>query len=466
MRAPKIGSIMSKLSMTAFAAGQASSALKIRLVLVLTSVLTLVAVAFADRPKENVIYTFQGQADGETPSYLVADAAGNLYGTAGGEVAGIIYELSPPSQPGGNWAFAVLYAFQGGLDGAGPIGPLVFDRVGNLYGVTLGGGGNPSCNNGYGCGTVFELSPPSQPGGTWTETQLYVFQGRPADGSSPMSGVAFDRAGNLYGTTPLGGTGTCSSDGCGIVFQLAPPSTGGAWTETVLYNFRGGTDGSQPLAGVTLDSLGNLYGTTVDGGSLKSCPTTGRLGCGTVFELKPPSQLGRPWTEKIYPFISDGSSYMNQAGLNPEGGLTIYNGEIYGTTFYGGKQGFGTVFQASLVNGKLTGTVLHNFACGNCTHPAATMVVDGTGNLYGTTGSGECQSCAGTVFILSPPLKSGDKWLFTDLYGFTDGGDGGYPTSGVIIVNNVVYGTTSSGGNLLCNDSGTGCGVVYSISSQ
>ncbi len=440
--------------------------LQIRLVPIFLAIVALTAVAFADRPKENVIYTFQGQADGETPSYLVADAAGNLYGMAGGEVAGIIYELSPPSQPGGNWTFTVLYAFQGGLDGAGPIGPLVFDRAGNLYGVTLGGGGNPSCNNGYGCGTVFELSPPSQPGGTWTETQLYVFQGGPADGASPMSGVVFDRTGNLYGTTPLGGTGTCSSDGCGTVFRLAPPSPGGSWAETVLYNFQGGTDGSQPLAGVVPDSAGNLYGTTVDGGSEKRCPTTGRPGCGTVFELRPPSQPGDPWTEKIYAFISDGSSNINKAGLNPEGGLTIYKEAIYGTAFYGGSQGFGTIFQTSLVNGELTGAVLRNFTCGDCTHPAATMIVDHAGNLYGTTGSGECEGCDGTVFVLGPPLNSGDKWRFTDLYGFTGGSDGGYPRAGVVLLEDVVYGTTAVGGNLLCNDIGNGCGVVYSITPQ
>jgi uncharacterized repeat protein (TIGR03803 family) len=443
--------------------------LTVRLVLVFVAALTLAAVAFAARPKQTVIYTFEGQSDGEGPSGLVADAAGNLYGTAGSGVGGgfgVVYELSPASQPGGSWTFTVLYAFQGGSDGAGPVGPLVFDSVGNLYGATELGGGNSNCLDG--CGTIFELSPPSQPGGMWTENQLHVFQGGPTDGGAPVSGVVFSiQKGNLYGTTQVGGSGTCTyfgNNGCGTVFQLTP-SADGSWTESVLYNFQGGTDGSQPFAGVVPDYVGNLYGTTVDGGSDETCPTTGRPGCGTIFELAVPSQPGGAWTENVYRFRSNGSSSFNRDGLNPEGGLTIHLGAIYGTTFYGGSQGFGTIFQVSLVNGKPTGTVLHNFSCGDCTHPAATMIADSAGNLYGTTGSGECEGCDGGVFVLRPPHKPGGPWIFADAYGFTGGSDGGYPLGGVVIVNDALYGTTSAGGDLLCNDDGNGCGVVYSISA-
>jgi hypothetical protein len=171
----------------------------IRLVLSLIAALTLTAVAFA-RSKQTVVYTFEDQSDGRPTSSLVADAAGNLYGAAGGaeEPFGIIYELSPPSQPGGAWTFTVLYAFQGGSDGIGPAGPLVFDDAGNLYGTT-GGGGSPNCRDG--CGIVFELSPPSQPGGAWTETQLYAFQGSPNDGAYPAS-VSYFRSREIFMEPP------------------------------------------------------------------------------------------------------------------------------------------------------------------------------------------------------------------------------------------------------------------------
>jgi uncharacterized repeat protein (TIGR03803 family) len=436
-------------------------ALTIRLLLTFVAFTTA---AFAASPKETVLYTFEDR--GASPAGLVADVAGNLYGTAGVGGADVVYELSPPSQPGGSWTFTVIYAFQGGSDGAGALGPLVFDDAGNLYGATIEGG-SPNCRDG--CGTIFELSPPALPGGTWTESQLHVFQGSPTDGATPLSGVVFSNHGRLYGTTDAGGSGTCTSgnfgNGCGTVFELTP-SANSSWTETVLHNFQGGTDGSQPSAGVAPDYAGNLYGTTVDGGSEETCPTTGRPGCGTIFELAVPSQPGGPWTEKVYSFMSNGSSNFNRDGMNPEGGLTIHEGAIYGTTFYGGTQGFGTIFQISMVNGKPTGTVLHTFGYENgYTHPAATMVVDSAGNLYGTTGNGACEGCDGTVFRIQPPLKSGGHWSYIELHGFSGGSDGGYPLGGVVILNDALYGTTSVGGDLTCNE-GVGCGVVYSITAQ
>jgi uncharacterized repeat protein (TIGR03803 family) len=428
-------------------------ALTIRLLLVLVTV-TFAATAFAVSPKETVIYAFQDQNnDGIQPTGLVADAAGNLYGTtdAGGAAnAGLVYELSPPPQPGGSWTFAVLYTFQGGLDGDSPLGALVLDSTGNLYGTTLAGGGSPNCHDG--CGTVFELSPPAQPGGMWTESVLYAFQGSPTDGADPVSGVVFSiQKGNLYGTTREGGSGTCASDGCGTVFQLTP-SANGSWTETVLYSFQGGTDGSDPFGGVIPDYVGNLYGTTVSGGDSDG---------GTIFELVRPFQPTGAWTEQVYAFPSNGKE-----GLNPSGGLTGYKRLLYGTTTNGGTQGFGTAFQVALVNGIPTVTVLHNFGCGDCTRPGATMVVDSAGNLYGTTGSGGCEGCDGTVFRLQPPLKSGGHWSFIDLYAFTNGTDGGDPFAGVIILNGALYGTAISGGDLQCDNNGVGCGVVYSITSQ
>jgi uncharacterized repeat protein (TIGR03803 family) len=165
----------------------------------------------------------------------------------------------------------VLYSFTDGTDGAYPEAPLVFDGNGNLYGATPIGGA-------YGYGTVFELSPAN---GGWIETTLHSFNG--TDGYGP-SGLVFDGSGNLYGTTQDGGSGTACSGRCGTVFELSPAG-GGAWTYTILYNFKGGNDGFYPFAGVILDAQGNLYGTTSAGGAADR---------GTAFEL-----TSGTWTKTI-----------------------------------------------------------------------------------------------------------------------------------------------------------------------
>jgi uncharacterized repeat protein (TIGR03803 family) len=210
--------------------------------------------------------------DGDFPAgNLVFDAAGNLYGTTregGAFDSGTVFELSP--NPGGTWTETVLYSFTGATgttDGNDPAGGVIFDAAGNLYGMTEAGGGS-------GNGVVFELSP--NPGGTWTETVLYSFQGG-HDGSAPnLSTLTFDKAGNLYGETAFGGSDRCSGSGCGTVFELSPTG-GGSWTESVVYRFQS-TDGSSPWRGLVFDAAGNLYGTTLLGGA---------YGQGTVFELKP-----------------------------------------------------------------------------------------------------------------------------------------------------------------------------------
>ncbi len=213
------------------------------------------------------------------------DAAGNLYGTTAyngtgqctllGSVVGcgVVYEMSPPSQPGGAWTEAVLYSFQGGNDGSFPWGDLVFDAAGNLYGATrYGGGKGTNCNFLYGgnCGTMFELSPPKTKGGVWTEEVLHSFAGTgqwsiAADGGNPNGGLVLDATGNIYGTTEVGGFNCphSSEQGCGTVFELAPPGgKGGTWTETILHAFLNSPDGADPVAGLALDKEGNLYGTT------------------------------------------------------------------------------------------------------------------------------------------------------------------------------------------------------------
>lgn len=323
---------------------------------------------------ENALYDFQFQDPFPPNSNLVFDKSGNLYGSTGGpdtsiyqltEVSGVwslnpayasgkygivatpildarsdlyttveftssnadgaVIELTPQSN--GTWSQKTLYAFLGGTDGNGPAGGVIADREGNLYGTTLGGGGSAEC------GTVFELSPHSN--GTWTESVLYSFTG--SDGCNPYAGLIFDRSGNLYGTTYVGGLAPCTN-GCGVVFKLTPPGTeGAAWTESVLHRFAN-KDGANPYAGLAIDSSGALYGTTVRGGS-GPCEPTG-AGCGTVFRLAPPSKSGGNWTLASY-------SFQGQDGFLPYGNVLLdeSNRVLYGTTSAGGRYGYGVVFQ-------------------------------------------------------------------------------------------------------------------------
>jgi uncharacterized repeat protein (TIGR03803 family) len=203
---------------------------------------------------------------------VVLDSAGNLYGTTeyGGTYGyGVVYELTPSSS--GLWTESVLYSFAGRADGLVPTGGLTFDASGNLFGTADGG------LNNY--GVVFQLTPSS--GGAWTETVLYTFSGG-SDGAFPTAGLILDSAGDIYGTTFLGGTtnnGLCSS-GCGVVYKLTPGV--GQWTQTLLYSFLGGTDGDEPVAGPVMDSSGNLYSLARFGGKANSSCLEG---CGVVFEV-------------------------------------------------------------------------------------------------------------------------------------------------------------------------------------
>jgi uncharacterized repeat protein (TIGR03803 family) len=344
---------------------------------------------------ETVLHSFSGSApDGLNPyASLVFDAVGNLYGTtAGGGTYGYgtVFELSPA--PGGGWRERVLHSFANGTDGAYPVyGALIFDAAGNLYGTTSSGG-TYSCQGNGGCGTVFELSPTAS--GGWTETVLYDF-GRGTDGYSPEAGLVQDAAGNLYGTTTYGGANGCAVaqyEGCGTVFELTP-AAGGRWTETVVHDFGGGTDAATPVAGLTFDTAGNLYGTTESGGS---------YGFGTVFELSP---AGTGWSEKVIYSFNEGPD-----GYEPTAGTLVFDtaGSLYGTAYYGGSDGDGgTAFQLTqAAGGAWTETALYSFALYD--GDWAGLIFDADGNLYGTTwygGTGQCDAPypgCGTVFELSP----------------------------------------------------------------
>jgi uncharacterized repeat protein (TIGR03803 family) len=262
---------------------------------------------------ETIIYN---SPRSQNPQEGVVLHGGMLYGIAAGGSfgTGLVYRLRPPTT-GTMWQQQILYTFTNGADGAFPQAAPIVDSAGNVYGTTIAGPG------GIG-GTVYKLSPPAGGVGAWTYTNLYTFSGN-ADGDSPHSGVVFDSAGNLYGTTETGG-----ASNVGVVYQLTPPAGGsGPWTETVLYSFTGATDGGLPWAGVTLDSSGNVLGATTAGGDL-SCGNGG--GCGLVFKLSPPSGSG-PWTETVLYSFAGGAD-----GEEPFYTPLLLNGNLFGTTGAGG----------------------------------------------------------------------------------------------------------------------------------
>ncbi len=376
---------------------------------------------------EKVLHSFNDNGMDEYYPFagLISDAAGNLYGTtaAGGTYGGgTVFELT--LQAGVGWTEQVLHNFGNGTDGSGPFAGLIFDAVGNLYGTTEEGGSS-------GWGIVFELTPTS--GGGWTETVLHSFQHNGTDGYVPVAGLIFDAAGNLYGTTSGGGTyGNCTYFGCGTVFELTPTS-GGGWTEQVLHDFGNGTDGAKPSAGVTFDAAGNLYGTTVEGGTYTD---------GTVFELTPTA--GGGWTEQVLWNFGSGTD-----GAGPYASL-IFDaaGNLYGTTWAGGVYGAGTVFElTSTAGGGWTEQVLHSLS-GDGTdgaNPDAVLTFDAAGNLYSTTYEGGAYSCGGpgcgTVFEMMP--TAGGGWTEQVLHSFGSGRDGAEPAAGLIFdAAGNLYGTT------------------------
>ena len=204
----------------------------------------------------------------------------------------------------------------------GGCGGLIFDTIGNLYGTTY-------ANDVYGRGVVFQLTP--NPDGSWSENVLHQFTGG-TDGGEPLASLIFDLSGNMYGTTAAGGNlSQCSGNGCGVVFKLTP-SGEGRWNEQVLHRFTGGRDGSQPLAGLTVDGAANLYSTTSLGGNLSRC------GCGAVFRLTP--NTDDRWRESVL------HSFVGHPGSLPRAGVVFDKaGNIYGTTQGNGVQTFGSVFE-------------------------------------------------------------------------------------------------------------------------
>jgi uncharacterized repeat protein (TIGR03803 family) len=374
-----------------------------------------------------VLHRFNG-ADGEMPqSSLVLDALGNLYGTTafGGKFeTGNVFQLVPDGS--GGWTEHVLHNFcsaPGCADGENPSGSLIFDSAGNLYGTTSDGG---SSENG---GVAFRLSPGAD--GKWTEEVLYDFcatQNCP-DGEAPVAGLIFDAAGNLYGTTTELGP-----HGYGTVFQLVPGSNG-TWTENVLHSFcalSGCADGAWPFGDLVIDADGNLYGTTLSGGAYSNgnC-SLGR--CGTVFELTP-TENGE-WTYQVI------HSFNYHDGANPTAGLIFdAHGDLYGAAGRGGPSGSGVVFELTPgAGGAWTETVLHPFFYRGGGE-VSTLVFDPAGNLCGTATGGGTDD-AGIVFRLSPGQNG--KWTETVLHSFKHG-SGYAPEAGVVLDSSGnLYGTAA-----------------------
>jgi uncharacterized repeat protein (TIGR03803 family) len=400
---------------------------------------TLLAINAWAAAQETVLHSFNDNgADGVEPKAgLISDAAGNLYGvtTVGGiHAAGSVFELSP--REGGGWTETVLHSFGHGTDGVEPVGSLVRDAAGNLYGTTTSGGIHLF-------GTVFELS--LRENGGWTESVLHSFNLNFSDGASPYSGLIFDAAGNLYGTTQEGGI-----HNAGTVFELSPRE-GGGWTEKVLHSFNYGfVDGAYPDSNLVLDAAGNLFGTTASGGVHVS---------GTVFELSPNDHGG--WTETVLHSFGSGTD-----GYTPLAGLVFDDaGNLYGTTDQGGIHGWGTAFELMpSEDGSWAEKVLHSFNLDGLdgAGPVAGLIFDGAGNLYGTTVGGGIH-LFGTVFELSP--RGNGEWTEQVVHSFNrNGSDGAAPYAGLVTgAAGNFYGTTAEGGIHLGPCVGHGCGTVFEI---
>lgn len=355
-------------------------------------------------------------------------------------VAGaLVLLLGCPLLAGSN--FKVLYSFKYGDDGAGPHAGLVMDAAGNLYGTTGGGGI-------YSGGTVFELS--RQPDGSWEESVLHDFNPN-VDGEYPDAGLIVDSGGNLYGATH---TGDADHQG-GTVFQLVPGPDG--WTETVLYTFCAQphcADGGA-AHGLLLDKSGNVYGTTQGGGA----PSNG----GVVFKLTPGGD--GTWTETLlHVFDIEGQSHD---GSTPLANL-VWDaaGNLYSTTWFGGKFNFGTVFKLKPQrDGSWVEHRLHDFGsfADDGQAPGYGLIFDANGDLYGTTSGGGSHKCGsghcGTVFQMT--RQPDGHWKERVLHNFASGKSGFYPSSGVVFDGSGnLYGTTGLGGADACS-----CGVVYKLAS-
>lgn len=396
--------------------------------------------------REAVLDAFAGGRTGSGPGGLVAGANGALYGvtTGGGSPSciggcGTVYELRPPSGPGDGWTHSVIYAFKNYADGNGPYSTLIMDNAGALYGTTSGTSG--------GVGTAFRLARPAHAGAPWQKTILYTF----ASGAYPLSSLTFGPRGELYGTTFY--------DPVGTVYELDPPSPGmRAWRYKLIHAFarREGTGLEYPLI---VDSAGALYGVASFGGA----PCTN--GCGTVFKLSRVPLSTSAWTLSVlYEFKGPPGD-----GAGPAGQLLLdRSGSLVGVTAGGGRglNNYGTVYRLDPPASGRTPWLEHilydfgGYRAGS--RPAAGLIADGSGGFYGTTSGGDYKWFGnGTVFHLTKANPQRTAWNESVLFYFH--GDNGLYPNYLLSVGAALYGTTGAGGYRRKPCAPIGCGTVFRL---
>jgi uncharacterized repeat protein (TIGR03803 family) len=352
------------------------------------------------QPKLETIWRFgQTHADGQYPyAPVVIDKSGNLYGetAAGGSRIGngAVFELSPPASPKGRWVESVLYSFAiNGADGENPVGGLLLQSDGSLFGVTQTGGSQ-------GVGTVFKLEPPKAGKKHWVLTSLYSFLGG-TDGAQPVNGLIRDKSGALYGTTLYGGTASLcldqlQYDGCGTVFKLTPPAKGSTtWTESVIWTFQGAADGAFPMTNLVMDPSGNIYATASEGGP-GDCLNNG-FACGTVVELSPPANGGTNWTETVLVGFGDSAG-------EPQGNLVRQTDGSLFVPVLGGAGILGAITELVPPTGGQgwTESIYYAFpANGQQGARPFGLMQDAAGNFFGTTEL-DGPNGGGVVFELTP----------------------------------------------------------------
>jgi len=367
----------------------------------------------------DVIFSFEEEQGEYADTDLETDNAGNIYGTTvlGGEFGGgTVFQLSPT--PTG-WEHAVLYSFTGGADGGEPYKGVTIDRRGNLYGTAVTGGSG-GCEGG--CGVVYKLT---KSDGAWNQTVIHAFTGSD-DGSGPGARVTVDRNGDVYGMAPTGG-----ANGAGTIYKIHPHA--GSWDFQVIHTFTGGDDGASGSAGRMLLQHGRLYGAATAGGL---------YGSGVVFELTPPAEaaVGEWDFRALYSFHGQPDGSFPYGAL-----LRASSGKIYGTTYYGGENGIGAVYELSPQPvGEWDGRVIYSFQTGSDGNsPISNLVRDAAGNLYGTTSEGGLGT--GTIFKLTP--ISGGQWTESVVHSFAGPPDGGFSYNGMVVDRfGNFYGATVHGG--------------------
>jgi uncharacterized repeat protein (TIGR03803 family) len=364
----------------------------------------------------DVVFSFDEDNGEYADTDLETDSAGNIYGTTvlgGDHGSGTVFQLSPT--PNG-WVQTVLYSFTGGADGGEPYKGVSIDRQGNLYGTAVTGGSG-ACEGG--CGVAYKLT---NSGGTWSQTVIHAFTGG-EDGSGPGARVTVDGSGNVYGMTPTGGT-----YGVGTIYKIHPQGSG--WNFQVIHTFTGGADGSSGSAGRMFLSHRRLYGAVTAGGT---------HGSGVVFELTP-TAVGEWDFKALYSFQGQPDGSFPYGAL-----LRDPSGKLYGTTYYGGENGLGTVYELSpRQTGEWDERVIYSFQNGSDGNsPISNLVRDTAGNLFGTTSEGGLGS--GTIFKLSP--AGGGQWRETVVHAFAGPPDGGFSYNGMVVDRfGNFYGATVHGG--------------------